>query len=337
MPSASAGTATITASWPVPNPSTHITGFTAYAYPGPASCSTQSATDTSCVLGGVAGTSYTVTVVAHGANGVDSAASPASNQVTPGAPETPAAPPSTAPITLTTDKGQIALAVPDQPIIVIGTGFAPYSTAKVIIYSSPIELGTVQTDGTGSFSVPVRVPASLESGHHTFLASGVDPSGGPRLMALPVTVPPTSIDSNAGGDGNSAQLPVPTGGSITLLDDAGNAATTVAIPGQGTYCWMPATGTISFLPVKGFKGRATAVRYRLTDSVGSSVDGSYSAVVTHAVIDDPVVPVVASAAGVKQSRGSSRSAGSCRSPARFRAGRCPRVACRSTRRSAGAA
>jgi chitodextrinase len=69
-----------------------------------------------------------------------------------------------------------------------GHGYLPNSTVSVIIYSSPRVLTSVVTDGTGSFEVTVTVPKRLESGHHTLVASGVDPSGKVRYVTLPVTV-----------------------------------------------------------------------------------------------------------------------------------------------------
>lgn len=296
-PTAVAGTSSITVSWAKPAPADGITGYTVSASPGPATCHTTSADDTSCVLGAEAGTAYTVTVVAHGANGVDSPASAVSAPVTPAAPATPPAPPASAPATLTTDQGRIALAAPAQRITVIGTGFAPYSTAKVIVYSEPVELGTVTADVDGNFRLPVTVPADLEVGTHTFLATGVDHDGEEMGMALPVTVPPTTISSRGDGDANHVALPVPAGGSITLLDDAGNPTTSVVIPGEGTYLLDGATGVISFVPVAGFAGTARAVSYRLADGVGSSVAGVYTAIVTRAASAPPADPPIPPGAG----------------------------------------
>jgi hypothetical protein len=80
-----------------------------------------------------------------------------------------------------------------------GHGYLPNSTVSVIIYSSPRVLTSVVTDETGSFEVTVTVPKRLESGHHTFVASGVDPSGKVRYVTLPVTV----SGGTTGGGGNT--------------------------------------------------------------------------------------------------------------------------------------
>ncbi|MBU2668769.1 fibronectin type III domain-containing protein [Actinoplanes bogorensis] len=278
-PTVRAGTSSITVSWPASTSST-VTGYTAVAAPGGNSCT--SAT-TTCVIGAEAGKSYTVTVTAQG-TGVSSAPSAASESVTPTAPVAPTTVPVSAPQTLTTDKGRLSLALPSQQITVIGTGFAPNSTTQVVLYSTPTVLGTTTTDGTGSFALPVTVPASLAAGDHTFLAQGVDTDGSARQMSLPVTVPPTSTGTSGnGGENQNTTLPVPSGGRITLLDANGDAVRLVTIPGQGTYALDSATGRITFAPIRGFTGRATAVRYRITDSVGTVVTGTYTAVVASAV------------------------------------------------------
>jgi hypothetical protein len=137
-------------------------------------------------MGGTAGVTYTITVITHSAGG-DSAAGGPSNEATPTAPPIPANPPDTT-LTLTTDKGKITTAVPGQEIVFIGTGFAPYSTVVITVYSTPTVLGTAVTDGNGNFSKPITVPPGLVVGAHTIVAQGVAPNGTPRAMKLAVTV-----------------------------------------------------------------------------------------------------------------------------------------------------
>ncbi|MEU8819648.1 fibronectin type III domain-containing protein [Actinoplanes sp. NPDC048796] len=281
-PAARGATSSIKVSWPAS--AGQVTDYTAVAMPGGNSCTT---TSTSCVIGAEAGRAYTITVVAHGPGGASPASAPSAS-VTPTAPITPPGLPANVPPTLTTDQGPLSLVLPKQEITLTGSGFAPNSTTKVTLYSAPIELGTVTTDANGAFALTVAVPAGVPAGGHTILAQGVDGSGAVRQMALPVIVPPTSPTSSGGGDQNqNTKLPVPAGGSITLLSTTGDPVGTLPVKGQGTYALDTTTGVITFVPVAGFAGRATAVQYRITDAVGRVVTGSYTAVVTAAGTGQP--------------------------------------------------
>ncbi|WP_433053393.1 hypothetical protein [Dactylosporangium sp. CS-033363] len=209
--SATGGVSSITANWSAPQNTSGITGYTAYAKPGPATCSTSTATATSCVMGGTAGTTYTVTVVSNNALGDSLAAGP-SNEVTPQAPAVPSTPPDTN-LTLTTDQGLINTAKPGQDIVVIGTGFMPYSTATIVVYSQPLELGTVVTDAQGNFSKPVRVPPDLVVGAHSLVAAGIGPNGQPHSLKMAITVQAQSASS---GSGNLAVTGAPIAAMLQL-------------------------------------------------------------------------------------------------------------------------
>jgi hypothetical protein len=189
-PTVTRGTASATVSWTASSTST-VTGYTVYADPGPATCTTTSINETSCVIGATAGVDYTYTVIAH-APGADSAASSPSVAASAAEPAVPASAPTDAPSTLSTTKGALSSINPSQHVIVVGTGFLPYSSISVILYSSPIVLGTAVTDGSGDFSQPVTMPATLAAGDHNIVASGVDRAGTTRLIRMPVTYTPTA-------------------------------------------------------------------------------------------------------------------------------------------------
>ncbi|HKT02392.1 MAG TPA: hypothetical protein VJT31_22915, partial [Rugosimonospora sp.] len=193
-----AGVASLTASWTPPLDTTGITGYLALADPGAAWCTT---TGTSCVMGGTAGVTYTVTVIALSSSLGNSDVAGPSNEVTPTGPPVPATPPGTS-LTLTTDKGLITTVSPSEHLVVIGTGFAAYSTAVIVIYSNPVVLGTTVTDAHGDFSKPVTVPASLTAGHHTVVASGVDPRGLPHFLHMGVDVAQEDADDDGEGGGD---------------------------------------------------------------------------------------------------------------------------------------
>ncbi|MFC7273442.1 hypothetical protein ACFQS1_05565 [Paractinoplanes rhizophilus] len=89
---------------------------------------------------------------------------------------------------LDTDRGQISSAAPGQQVVLVGTGYAPYSTVTLTLYSDPIVLGQVRADANGAFRKAVTVPADLATGKHSFAATGVDAGGKARAMRLDVTV-----------------------------------------------------------------------------------------------------------------------------------------------------
>lgn len=135
----------------------------------------------------------------------------------------------------------------------------------------------------GPGSVPVRVTDAY--------GQSTDGTYTPTVQAPPAPGAPRMSSGGAAATPQSPQtaVPVPTGGSIRLLDADGNPAVRVTVPGQGTYSIDPATGTLTFAPLPDFTGPATAVSYRVTDAYGQSTDGTYAAVVAAA----PLPPLAA--------------------------------------------
>ena len=88
---------------------------------------------------------------------------------------------------------------------------------------------------------------------------------------------PTASNVSSTGVGvtpQHADVTIPTGGSVTLLDGA-NAAQTTVSSASGTYVLDPSTGRITFTPVLGFHGTAPAVHYRVTDAYGQTSQAAY--------------------------------------------------------------
>lgn len=180
---ATADNAQVAVTWLAPNTGGPVDHYEVTMSPGGQTCITAHLT---CLFGGQAHTVYTATVVAVGHDGATGpSASGTSALVEP--PRVPAEAPDTT-LTLTTDKGVITTTTPGSHITVLGTGFLPFSTATVVIYSTPTVLGTVVTDAHGDFSKPVTVPATLAAGHHALIASGVAPDGTDRFLRMNVTV-----------------------------------------------------------------------------------------------------------------------------------------------------
>ena len=182
---ATADESAVLVSWKPPTTGQPVARYRVTASPGSASCET---TGLSCVLGGEAGVGYTITVVPVTADGVQGAPATTTTSGTVAPPAVPDAPPADALLTLTTTDGPITTAEPGQQITVVGTGFLPYSTARIVVYSTPVVLGTATTDASGAFRKTVTIPADLEPGAHALMAYGVDPSGHEHSLRLDITV-----------------------------------------------------------------------------------------------------------------------------------------------------
>jgi hypothetical protein len=226
----------VAVSWQPPASGQPAVRYRVTASPGSATCTT---TGTTCLLGGVAGQGYTITVTPVTADGVEGTPATVTTTGTVVAPQVPATPPADAPLTLTTTDGPITTATPGQQITVIGTGFLPYSTVTIAIYSTPVVLGTVTTDGSGAFSKLVTVPTDLAAGVHALVAYGVDPAGLAHAIRMDVTVaaavaptpatPTSATPAAAAGPGTGGlaytgstfdPTPVVVGGSVLLLTGA---------------------------------------------------------------------------------------------------------------------
>jgi CshA-type fibril repeat protein len=98
----------------------------------------------------------------------------------------------------------------------------------------------------------------------------------PRPSPSPAAGPTTS--KGAPGVAQQAQVTVPAGGSIVLLDADGYAVTELVVPGVGTFSVAP-TGVLTFTPTAGYTGTGTSVRYRIADAYGQTTLGTYSVTV----------------------------------------------------------
>jgi len=79
----------------------------------------------------------------------------------------------------------------------VGSGYLPFSTVTLVVYSEPQVVGTVVADENGNFTVDVTIPANLVNGEHSLVATGVDAVGNPYVLRADFTV--------SGGIASSAQ------------------------------------------------------------------------------------------------------------------------------------
>ncbi|MEV6342967.1 hypothetical protein [Actinoplanes sp. NPDC051851] len=186
-PTVVAGVSSVKVAWKK-SVSEGVTGYTVRANPGPATCTT-TATDTDCVIGGTAGRSYTYTVVVRGQGGAVSDASKPSKAVTPAVPGLPSTLPTDVQAGLTTSNGKITSAVRGQKLTLTGSGFAAYSTVRIVIYGKARLLATATADAQGRITQQITLPTELATDkRHSLMAAGVDPAARTRRISMTFNV-----------------------------------------------------------------------------------------------------------------------------------------------------
>ena len=90
---------------------------------------------------------------------------------------------------------------------------------------------------------------------------------------------PAKTSSGVGTASQSATLPIPTSGSVTLLNGV-TPVTAIALPGKGSYVLDTTTGVVTFTPVLGFAGVAPSADYQVTDAYGQTAASTYTPTVT---------------------------------------------------------
>ena len=106
----------------------------------------------------------------------------------------------------------------------------------------------------------------------------------PAAPVAPATGPVTSA---AADTPQQTQVTIPPGDRVRLVGTDGAPATSVTVPGQGTYNLDTVTGVITFTPVTGFSGTASGVGFVISDGYGQSASSRY----TPTVLLNPAKPV----------------------------------------------
>ncbi|MFN8074895.1 MAG: hypothetical protein U0Q15_05670 [Kineosporiaceae bacterium] len=124
----------------------------------------------------------------------------------------------------------------------------------------------------------------------------------PALVLTTVAPLPPAPALSSSGRGIAVQtvaVPVPAGGSATLVDGSGTPVGSLTVAGKGTYTY--ADGVISLQPVLGFTGSVSGARYRVTDADGQTATGAVTSVVN--APEAPVAtPVTTTGAGTAVQR-----------------------------------
>ena len=191
---AAVGVTSIRISWTPPADATGVDRYEAFATPWGAqsnsetvSCTTADAKANACTVAVKPGRAYGFGV--HGidaaGNGGDGIFGQDATAVVPASATPATLPKASAPLTSSDTDGAVTAG---QQVTLSGKGFLPGSTVELIVYSSPVKLGTATVSADGTFSATVTVPKDLEDGVHHLVASGVDADGNVRNLVVEVTV-----------------------------------------------------------------------------------------------------------------------------------------------------
>lgn len=162
-----------------------------------------------------------------------------------------------------------------------GTGFLADSPVKLFLFSDPVYVGDVVTNGDGAFSGSVQIPLTIAPGRHTLQANGYTPSGQIRSLSLPVVVKADEPDSTSSRPtktrkANATVLFAPLSAELTtqakatlsrLVKKAGKTARVTTVVGfvQGTASTINdvqlsthrARSVTTYLREQGLRGKVT--------------------------------------------------------------------------------
>jgi hypothetical protein len=107
-------------------------------------------------------------------------------------------------VTPSSEGGAVLELVRDEPAVVSGSGFMPFTRADVWLFSDPTLLGTVDIDENGEFNGEVNVDGNVVAvGEHTLQLQGVGEDGYVRAANLGVLIndveAPATTEDAAGG------------------------------------------------------------------------------------------------------------------------------------------
>lgn len=109
-------------------------------------------------------------------------------------------------------------ALPGDTVLVTGSGMLPNSPASIDLFSDPIHLADIVTDGDGSFALVVTIPGDTPAGEHRIIVSGEWQHGGPIEVIFPVNL--LGICTITGTDG--FDILVGTSGDDVICGFGGN-------------------------------------------------------------------------------------------------------------------
>lgn len=129
------------------------------------------------------------------------------------------------------------------------------------------------TPTAGFTGTPAPAPFRVVDAYGQTAASTYTPS---VIATLPAAPAPTSrTTTGIGSVTQSTTVPVPSGGSVALLNGMNQPVTTITVSG-GLYTVDTSTGLLTFTPNPSFTGVATPVSFRVTDAFGQTGSATYT-------------------------------------------------------------
>ena len=117
----------------------------------------------------------------------------------------------------------VNVTTPGARVTVSCVGFRPRAVVRILLRSTPMDLGSTTTDSAGDLTEPVTIPASAEPGEHHLVLTGPGASGGTREVSVPLTLVAsgggsavTSSEGSGGGAGGGGGLLSRTGAAGTV-------------------------------------------------------------------------------------------------------------------------
>lgn len=219
--SAAVGASSLRVSWVPAADSAGTVSYEAFASPDGAQSSQDTVicttATTTCALGVKPGIAYTFGVV--GIDALGNYGRPIfgekATELVPAVAIAATLPKADGTLTSSAADGKVAAGA---QVTVSGKDFLPGSTVEIVVYSTPVKLGSVVVLADGTFTTTVTLPANLTNGVHNLVASGVDVNGNARNLVVEVTVSGgTAVLANTG----FSALPFVGAGALALLAGGG--------------------------------------------------------------------------------------------------------------------
>jgi hypothetical protein len=125
-----------------------------------------------------------------------------------------------------------------------GSGFAANSPVKIFMFSSPVNLGTLFTNGSGVFSGTLSIPAGLSAGPHNIQLIGYDAANKVKVLTLGVVVRDPNPVAVATPAASVASTATPVALARTGFDSSGYLTLILLFVGAGLIMSLSSRGKL---------------------------------------------------------------------------------------------